>query len=376
MTSARNRTQPFHVVFAGGGSGGHLTPSIAVAEQLLIRRPEAHITFLTSGRDIDRVVLQHSVIANDERCRIIPLSLTQPPDLSWSGVMHAWALGESVLKCRRLLRQIAGDVMLATGAFASVPALLAAKQMNMPVVLFEANAVPGKVNRWWFQYASRHLSGWPQPASENDSGFEFEYVGMPIRPGGSFMGDANTASLRPDSRQILIVGGSQGSRRLNELVNSVLPMTELPERWSVLHQTGTNDPIIPLEGYESNAVRTIPFIDDLVYEMSQSAFVIGRAGAVTLGELAATECPAVLVPLSSAAADHQRRNAEHFVEHGAAVLVDETASTATHDMAGAINRMISDQGLRNAMSEAAGLLHRANAADEIARRLIEVTECV
>lgn len=374
MTAARNRTQPFHVVFAGGGSGGHLTPSIAVAEQLLTRRPDAHITFLTSGRDIDRVVLQHSVIANDERCKIVPLSLTQPPGLSWSGVMHAWALGDSVLKCRRLLRQIAADVMLATGAFASVPALLAAKRMNLPVLLFEANAVPGKVNRWWAQYASSLLSGWPQPASEHRSAFE--YVGMPVRPGGSLTSDPSTALLRPDRQQILIVGGSQGSQRLNELVNSALPMTELPERWSVLHQTGANDSICPLEGYESNAVRTIPFIDDLVYEMSQSAFVIGRAGAVTLGELAATECPAVLVPLSSAAADHQRRNAEHFVEHGAAVLVDETASTAVDDMAGAINRMISDQDLRNAMSEAAGLLHRANAADEIARRLIEVTECV
>jgi UDP-N-acetylglucosamine--N-acetylmuramyl-(pentapeptide) pyrophosphoryl-undecaprenol N-acetylglucosamine transferase len=374
MTVARDRAQPFHVVFAGGGSGGHLTPSIAVAEKLLIRRPDARVTFLTSGRDIDRVVLQHSSMACDERCRIVPLSLTQPPGLSWAGVLHGWSLGASALKCRRILKQMPADVMLATGAFASVPALLLAKRLKIPTVLFEANAVSGKVNRWWSQYASVNLSGWPPSNSESKSAFE--YVGLPVRLSDGSANEADVSRPRSDSQQILILGGSQGSQRLNELVNSTLSMMELPVGWSVLHQIGSNGSARPPEGHESNAVRTVPFIGDLVHEMSRSAFVIGRAGAVTLGELAATGCPAVLVPLSSAADDHQRQNAEYFKERGATVLVDETAATVVDDLADAINRMISDQNLRNAMSKAAGLLHRANAADEIARRLVEVTELI
>lgn len=361
MTDHVAHSESRQYVFAGGGSGGHLTPSLAVAEAILEHDPAARLLFLTSGRDIDRVVLQHAKLSRHAQYEVVPLKVTQPPSLSWSGVRHLRLLFESVLRCRSALRQRPATVMLATGAFASVPGLLAARRLRIPTVLFEANTVPGRVNRWWAPHASLTLSGLPtEPGVEP----KFEYIGMPVRRAGS-----NPCPRMADSRQILVVGGSQGSRRLSELVRQVFSKLTLPPGWNVVLQTGAQaDTAVN----DLPVLKTIPFIDDMITEMRRSAFVVSRAGAVTIGELAATGSPSILVPLESASENHQLRNAEQCARQGAAKFVKESGPLAVENLAAAITKMVTDDSGRCAMSQAADELHRADAADQVARRLIEL----
>ncbi len=360
-----------HIVFSGGGSGGHLTPAIAIAEAVLTLDADAHLTFLTSGRNVDRTVLGNSFVATDTRCTIIPLSLTQPPRPGRSGPSQVRALWKSIRQCRQVFTTKPVGALLSTGAFASVPGLLAAKWLQIPVILFEANAEPGKVNRWWRRRASMHLSGWPPADAEEKDGFGFQYVGMPVRSDITSRTTPGPSTVESGYCQILVLGGSQGSQRLNNMLRAAISQARLPKDWHVLHQTGANDAV--QQSYENrNRITTAAYINDLGSELNRSAFVISRAGAVTLGELAATGCPSILVPLHSAAGNHQRKNAARFVSHGAALLVEETAANAVQELLSAIDRLISDEQTRDAMRQAAQSLHQPGAADHIARLLLEL----
>ena len=182
------------------------------------------------------------------------------------------------------------------------------------------------------------------------------------------------SSMTLESRRILIVGGSQGSQRLNEIVHAALPRLKLPYGWEILHQTGSNiRPVIVTQSGQPR-ITTKPYLDDLPGTLESSAFVISRAGAVTLGEIAATGCPSILVPLSTAALNHQQSNAEFLRQQGAALVIDETGSHPQVDLANAVHALVNNHSSRQMMSQAARLLHRPNAADEIARSLIELSD--
>jgi len=361
-------TKPRHFVFAGGGSGGHLTPAIAVAEQLLAEDSDCRVTFVTSGRNIDATVMQHASVSRSERCLIVPLPVTQPPGFRPSGWRHLISLGMAIQQCRRLFKKQHVDVVMATGAFASVPGLLTARWLDIPTVLFEANAVPGRVNRWWSRRAALRLTGFPGGAGKEVS--DFEYTGMPLT-GKSVLCEPDNTNCR---KQILIVGGSQGSQRLNALVVQALSATQLPEGWKVLHQTGPNPGAMLTSDSLEGCVATKEFVPDLMDQMSESAFVISRAGAVTLAEMSATGCPAILIPLSTAADDHQRSNAEHLVDNGAAVFIDETESQAVDELRGVLDHLMTDVSARSSMSNAMRLLHQEGAALNIARRLVHLVD--
>lgn len=360
-----------HIAFSGGGSGGHLTPAIAVAEKLLADYSDVQVTFLTSGREIDRDVMHHASISIEDRCTTVHLPVTQPPDFGWSGRSHARDLWKSVLRSYRVLKRRKINAMLATGAFASVPGLLAAKWLRIPSMLFEANVRSGRVNRWWKRRATMALSAWPTMAIEGAN--EYRSIGMPVRS-EVWIPEADQAAS-PEIRrpQILVVGGSQGSRRVNDLLEQVLMRLALPDHWQVLHQIGSDHQSVMQREINSH-VRTVGFIADIGLELRRSAFVISRAGAVTLGEIAATGCPSILVPLSTAAERHQQRNAEYFVEQRAAILVDESSPRAVDELVHAVNHLIRSETDRLAMSQAAQSIHRPGAADEIARLLIELAD--
>ncbi len=356
-------TRPRHYVFAGGGSGGHLTPALAVAEHLLAEDCDARVSFLTSGRTIDAKVMQHSEVAANKRCSVLPLAVTQPPSIRPSGWRHGVSLLKSIHQCRRFLRSQAAAVVIGSGAFASVPGLLAARALHIPTVVFEANSLPGRVNRWWASRAALRLAGFPAGTTKELCGYE--PTGMPLGKTPPF-NDTN-------KRQILIVGGSQGSQRLNSIVAEALGEIELPHGWTVLHQTGASS-VPPQDSSPSlDRVTTAEFIPNIIEQMSQSAFVISRAGAVTIAEMAATSCPAILVPLSSAADRHQQSNAQFLSDHGAAMMIDESSSRANSELRRAMLELIGDQSARDSMSVAMGSLHRAGAALDIARRLKALT---
>jgi UDP-N-acetylglucosamine--N-acetylmuramyl-(pentapeptide) pyrophosphoryl-undecaprenol N-acetylglucosamine transferase len=357
-------TRPRHYVFAGGGSGGHLTPLIAVAEKLLSEDPSAHVTFLTSGRTIDAKVIQHSPVAGNKCCTVLPLPITRPPNVRPSGWKHLIPLWKSIRQCRRLFSRLHVDVVVGSGAFASVPGLLAARALGIPTVVFEANVEPGRVNRWWAPRAVLRLAGFPGGLGDGLS--SFEQAGMPL-------GDTPLVTA-PFKKQILIIGGSQGSHRLNRIVAKALSETSLPDGWTGLHQTGASTEIIRKSECPASHITATDFIPDVMKQMAQSAFIISRAGAVTLAELAATGCPAILIPLSNAADNHQQSNAQSMADKGAAVVIDETRPEAAADLSRAIACLITDQSARDSMSESMRRMHRPGAALDIARRLKNIAD--
>ena len=371
MTDKFESTQFRHVAFCGGGSGGHLTPAIAVAEKLLVRYPDVRVTFLTSAREIDRVVLQRSSVGTDRRCRVIHLPIAQPPGFSLSGPSHLWALWQSVMHCYRVLKHRPPGVLLGTGAFASVPGLIAAKWLRIPTILFEANTVTGRVNRWWARYAVHRLRAWPAGAADSTIGFR--PLGMPVRAEVAAQSTPNPAPGVPCVHRILILGGSQGSYRVNELVRLALPRLTLPDHWTILHQTGSEN-ITATPDESPGQVTTVGFISDVGSELSRASFVISRAGAVTLAEIAATQSPAVLLPLSNAADGHQQRNAEYFLSRGAAVLVDETSPRAVEELVSAVHALVGNDEQRHAMSQAAQSIHQPDAAEDMAKLLIDLAD--
>jgi len=357
-------TRPRHYVFAGGGSGGHLTPALAVADQLLAEDSEARVTFLTSGRPIDEKVMQNSPVTCHERCAVVRLSVTQPPSIRPSGWTHTVSLWTAFRQCSRLLKSQGVDLVVGSGAFASVPGLLAAHRAGIPTVAFEANVTPGRVNRWWASRAALRLAGFPGGFSTELH--DYEHTGMPL---------TRSAPINDiDRRQILVIGGSQGSQRLNTIAAKALSETLLPDGWRVLHQTGANQETVSNSSPATDQITATEFVPNVMEQMEQSAFVISRAGAVTIGEMAATGCPAILIPLSSAAHSHQQSNARCLADYGAAIIVDEMKSQAAFDLAGAITDLIADSSVRRSMSEAMRSLHRDDASVDIARRLKHLVE--
>ena len=357
-------TQSGHYVFAGGGSGGHLTPSMAVAESVLKRQPDARITFFVSGRSIDRTVLSTAAVVNDPRCTVVPLTVTQPPGARPSGWRHAAALWSSFRTCLAWLKQHPASVLMSTGAFAAVPGLLAARWLRIPIVLFEANARAGKVNRWFSRWATLRLSGWPDV---DDIDF-YEPIGMPLRS------EFEAQSLGSDGNSLLVLGGSQGSRRLNELFVTASADISLPSNWDIIHQTGQQPLSVPRALALSERVRRKEFLDNPAEMLQEASIVISRAGAVTLAELRACGCAAILVPLTHAAEAHQVTNADWLASRGAAVVIDEQNPDAVSQLAVTLQQLIEDSDRRTEMSNNIHALHQPQAAERIVDRLIELCD--
>jgi len=363
-----------HIVFSGGGSGGHLTPSLAVAEQIRSIDRSARVTFFTSGRSVDHRVMQESAVCQDLLVSVVPLPLVRLPGRRLTAApADAWRCWRSLRIGLRYLRKNPVSVMLGTGAFASLPGLLAAKRLRIPTVLFEANVATGGTNRWMAGGADIRLTGWPTEAT--DSGWEV--VGIPIR--STFGQDsANTerfAGTQPSRHALLITGGSQGARRLNQIVCEALEQLNIPKNWSVLHQTGPETELAPGGSVERPNVTTTPFIKDMATVLDQASLVISRAGAVTLAEIAASGCPSILIPLSSAADSHQARNAALFVNSGAASVISEQNGNAPGILAEQLRRLFIAPASLRLMSENARSLHTPGAAERIAERLLQVASC-
>lgn len=357
-------TRPRHYVFAGGGSGGHLTPALAVAEEILSDDPASRITFLTSGRTIDAKVMRDASVVRDKRCTVIAMPVTGTPSLSVSGLKHSVELWRSFRTCCRWMKQHPADVVFATGAFASVPGLLAAHWLKIRTVLFEANATPGRVNRWWSARAAVRLCGCPGTMDQPVENFEF--VGMPLRTEARTNGGEK--GFVP--KTLLIVGGSQGSERLNELIRLSLLSSEIPNDWQVLHQTGDQRAL----DRKAARYKPISFMPCLFAFLGNATLTVSRAGAVTLAELAATGCPAILVPMSNSAESHQITNAQRLVDCGAALMIDETVPNAAIALGESIKELMADEARRNSMSTAMRRLHHDGAARTIAVRLRQLAQ--
>jgi len=308
------------LLLAGGGTGGHLFPAIALAEQLKYEDPQSEILFVGTEKGLEARML---------------------PELGWPLEiidMSGWAglglyarlkvlvqLMTSFNQSRTILRQFEPDVVVGVGGYASVPVLLAAKTLKIPYLVHEQNAWPGLANRLLGRWAKRVCLSF----SEADRAFHQSatvLTGNPVRAAME-----NCPNIPEDKTCLLVFGGSQGARAINRAVVAALPhLDEWREKLEIVHQSGQLDYEETLQAYRENEwpnVDVQPFIKDMAQAYAKATLIVCRAGATTLAELTACGRPAVLVPYPHAAAGHQSVNAQAMAAKGAALMMEETDLT-------------------------------------------------
>jgi UDP-N-acetylglucosamine--N-acetylmuramyl-(pentapeptide) pyrophosphoryl-undecaprenol N-acetylglucosamine transferase len=352
MTIARR------VVIAGGGTGGHVFPALALAEALAGRGADVQMIGTAAGLEA-RVVPGAGY----------PLHVVAGAPVRGGGARRALgglaAALRGVHAARGLLRQLQPGVVVGVGGYASVAAVLAARLARIPTVLQEQNAIPGLANRWLGRVSDRICLGFAEAARYFPAG-RAVHTGNPIR----------AAVLRGTGpgTDLLVFGGSQGARRINQAVVGALPRLapHLAGR-GILHQTGAAELDEVRRGYAAQGVAADvrAFIDDMGSAYGRAVLVVARAGAMSCAEITARGLPAILVPYPYAADDHQRYNAAAVVEAGAAEMILDAGLDAPA-LASAVAGLFDDPERRRRMAAAARAMGRPEAAQQVADAVMAV----
>ena len=367
-------------VFAGGGSGGHLQPGLAVAAELHRRLPESEALFLCSARDVDRRILSSAAAEN--------------PWLDWAPAAGArggtglWRLCEPLrlglesLGALRRLRHRRPMVVTGLGARASIAGCVAARLLGVPLVLLESNSVPGAATRLLSRIATECLTG--LPLGEVSMGAlccPLRQTGVPVGAGIAGL-HAELYVASPVLPRLLVLGGSQGAEQVNELVLDALAGgvvgQVLPPDWEIVHQAGEAGVTGVRERYARLgwSVRVEPYLMDMASELRAATLVVSRAGAGTLAELACARRPSILLPLEHSAGNHQRKNAEYFAGGLAAELVGGglSAAAASVQFRELLAHVSRDADRRQQMSVAAARLAVPDAAARAAAAILQLAD--
>lgn len=357
-------SSPLGILIAGGGTGGHLYPGIAVAREIVRQRPDATVSFAGTTGGIEATVVPKEGFAIDF-IRSAGLKGQSAAALGRGLAL----LPASGLDAWRLVSRRAPDVVVGVGGYASGPVVFVAALRGVPTMLLEQNALPGLTNRLLARVV-RAAAVTYEASLPHFRGRGF-VSGNPVRP--EFIAGADRQEEATDDvARVLIVGGSQGSHAINVAMVEAAPQLAAGcPRLSVTHQAGKRDVDLVREGYRRAGVAATvePFLFTMDREMSQADVVVCRAGATTLAELAAIGRPAILIPLPTATDEHQRKNAEVFEAAGAAECVDERGLTGAA-LAARLVALLGDPARRAAMSGAARRLARPDAARVIAERVL------
>jgi UDP-N-acetylglucosamine--N-acetylmuramyl-(pentapeptide) pyrophosphoryl-undecaprenol N-acetylglucosamine transferase len=319
-------------IFAGGGTGGHLYPGLAVAGELLRIQPGARIVFACSLRAIDRRILDPLPYA------VVPQPVRPLPGRPWEAPAFAWSWWRSSLLARDMIADLRPAAVLGLGGFAAAPVVCRAAKAGLPVGLMNPDAVPGKANRF---LAAKAAAIFTQFASTADSFLpglrsRVRCVGCPIRPllAGSDRPQAiRHFQLRQDRKTLLVFGGSLLAEALSEALELLAgDLAALADAWQVLHITASprGGEVEAAVAGHGLAVRTQGYCDRMDLAYAAADLVLSRAGAVTVAELAATGTPAVLMPYPHHADEHQRLNAAALADAGAAIVCPDTGDASTN----------------------------------------------
>ncbi len=329
-------TSSFKVVITGGGTGGHIYPALAIAEQLVNDSDVTDLLYIGKRNSMEQDVIPAHHIAFQG------ISFSgMPRTLTWRFIPWGIQLIQSILEAYRLLNDFQPHMVFGTGGYVSAPVLMSAKLLGIPYIVHEPDAHPGLVNRLMGRWATA-ATGAFQEAQALIKTRDFNVTGNPIRGkiGHLTKADALACLGNPvvgwhaDDPVLVVTGGSQGSRTLNQAVIEALP--ELINRLGlrVIHQTGQglyDETRVALQqnGFEAHPSLWVqPFFTDMAAVWGASDVALCRSGSLTLSELYICGLPSVLVPFPYAAADHQRKNAQASEQAGASVMIPDSDCTA------------------------------------------------
>ncbi len=350
------------VVVAGGGTGGHLFPGLAVARELVRRHPDARVLFVTDRRGAGSGILDGSGF---------PQASIRVEGLKGRGLLRGLAvlamLPAALIHAALILRRFGADAVLGVGGYSAGPVCAAARVLGTPVVIHEQNSLPGLTNRWLSRVAERVLISF----DESREGFPEEktiLTGNPVREEILAAGEAREPL---DELGILVVGGSQGARAVNTaVVEAVEILANEGRRLRVVHQTGKDDYARVSGAYARIGVEALvlPFIRDMAEAYASADLVVSRAGAGTVAEIAAIGKPSVLVPFPYSANDHQVKNARLLAEAGGAEMLLQAELTG-ESLADVLRRLDTDRSALVEMAARARRMGRPGAARAIVDEL-------
>jgi UDP-N-acetylglucosamine--N-acetylmuramyl-(pentapeptide) pyrophosphoryl-undecaprenol N-acetylglucosamine transferase len=359
-----------HVVIAGGGTGGHLFPGIAVARELLSRRPDATVTFAGTARGIEgRVVPREGFELDTIRSGGLK-------GKSFGDRMRgAWLVPLGLIDAWRILSRRQPGLVIGVGGYSSGPVVLVAALRGVATMLLEQNAVPGLTNRLLARVV--RAAGVTYESTRTFFGDKAFVSGNPVRAefvSGVDAGPQETRHAQASGIGVLIFGGSQGAHAINMAMVEAAPRLaafEVPLR--ITHQTGEKDVDVVRAAYAAAGLsaEVEPFLYDMARRIGAADLIVARAGATTLAELTAAGKPAILVPLPTAADDHQRKNAEAMAAAGAADLLLQAEATG-ESLAARVMALARDAAGRARMSAAARRLARPDAARVIVDRALQL----
>ena len=359
------------LAFAGGGTGGHLAPAAAILEELRIQGDNTPALFLTAGRSsggMGGVFL---------RSRGVSISTAVISPRRW------WTIPRAIFRnfrgYRRSLRELKLDrpeLVVGLGGYVSVPSVIAARRLNIPVVLHEQNRVLGRANRFLSRSAILVIGSFPFRSSAGGEKIR-DGIGFPIRQSARESAPPSTATgwgLKSDRFTILILGGSQGARPVNLLIEKLLTLLKGREdSLQFIHCSGADDAVRMKEAYRVAGVEAavFPGLDSIGWGYSLADLVVGRAGGATLSEIAYWGLPSIMIPYPWAMDDHQLENARYFASAGAA-LVYEQADLSETRLRDSIFHLLEDQDELKRMSSASRGLYVPGAAGRMIELFKEV----
>jgi UDP-N-acetylglucosamine--N-acetylmuramyl-(pentapeptide) pyrophosphoryl-undecaprenol N-acetylglucosamine transferase len=344
------------VLIAAGGTGGHIYPGIAVANEIMRRDSTSAVRFVGTARGLEN--------------RLVPkagfeLSLIESQGLKNVSLIARlrglFVLPKSFFLARRVIRDFRPDIVVGAGGYVSGPVLLAAARMKLPTLVMDSNALPGWTNRVLARVVNRAAVSFAEALPH--------FRGKAVLTGNPVRSEFFEIPAKPHdaaSMSLLVFGGSQGARAINEAMVAALPkLSSHKNHLRVTHQTGAADHERIQRGYADagwgDNVEVKAYIDDMVREFNQADLIVSRAGATTTAELVAAGKAAIMIPFPLAADDHQRKNAEALAVAGAARMILQKDLTGER-LAQEINLLISAPDKIAAMESAGRKLARRDAA--------------
>jgi UDP-N-acetylglucosamine--N-acetylmuramyl-(pentapeptide) pyrophosphoryl-undecaprenol N-acetylglucosamine transferase len=349
------------ILIAGGGTGGHVFPALAVAREL-VKRHGAQILFVGTARGLETRLIPEAGF----ELRLIDVGPLK--SVSWMTRLRTLAhLPDSIFDCKQIIRRFQPGAVLGVGGYASGPAMAAALWMKIPTMAYEPNAMPGFANRLVGKRVQAAAINFPAAAKWFRNA---EVTGVPVRAEFFSLPSPPSGTLH-----LLVFGGSQGARLLNtHMPRIVKELLEAVPGLTVLHQSGLRNFEITQAAYEASGAdaarwQVRAFLDKMAEEFAQAHLILSRSGATTVAEEAAAGKPALLVPFAAATDEHQRRNAEAMAAAGAAVMLTETDLEVPGKLLDALTGLLKNPAKLAAMGAAARTQAHAGAAERIADRL-------
>lgn len=367
------------ILFAGGGTGGHFYPIIAVVQAIndIIQREkilEAKIYFLSDAPYNKKVLFENGIIYKEIHAGKVRRYF------SILNFLDAVKTGLGIIKALFTLYSIYPDVVFGKGGYASFPVLFAARILRIPIFIHESDSVPGRTNLWASKFAAR-IAISHEEASAYFPKEKTAYTGHPIRKeiltplsNGAY----EYLKLNPNVPTMLILGGSQGAMLINDTVLQALP--ELLKKYQIIHQAGAIhlETTLKLTGVilkdnpYGERYRVFGYLNDLSIRMATgiSKLIISRAGS-TIFEIAAWGLPSIIIPITDSNGDHQRKNAFNYARAGACTVIEENNLTP-HVLISEVEKIMSDKGISDKMAKNARDFYRPDAAETIAKEIIRL----